>query len=169
MWVHYGDMGIGVTLIFNENFFEDKDLYQVQYIDTKNIDNAEEQPTQLVEKIQEIFDFLSTNQVLLETKNETFIEWINIIINYVSYFFKDKAYEYEQEIRMISFRDYESEDIKIDETREVPRLYIEHPQGINKENCVEVVVGPKVNFEEVSAYVKYIGIKSVTRSNIKYR
>lgn len=168
MWVHYGDSGNGVGLVFNEKFFENQDLYNVQYIDTENfdIDNVDEN---IREELKKIFNFLSEDS-FTKSENKQFLEYTNIIINDISYLFKDKAYEYESEARMVQFRDYESEDICINEDLEVPRLYIEYKKEIKaKDYCEEIIVGPKGNFEEVATYGKYIGVKQCTKSKIKYR
>ena len=168
MWVHYGDSGNGVGLVFNEKFFENQDLYNVQYIDTGNfdIDNVDEK---IKKELKQIFEFLSEDS-FAKSESRQFLEYTNIIINYISYLFKDKAYEYESEVRMVQFRDYESEDICINEDLEVPRLYIEYKKEIKaKDYCEEIIVGPKGNFEEVATYGKYIGVKQCTKSKIKYR
>ena len=39
MWVHYGDGGKGVGLVFNNSFFDEADLYKVQYVDVKKSTN----------------------------------------------------------------------------------------------------------------------------------
>lgn len=167
MWVHYGDGGKGVGLIFNEKFFENQELYKVQYIDTENfaVDTVDKN---ISEELKQIFDFLSQD-IFTKSEEHIFWEYTNIIINYISYFFKDKAYEYENEVRMVQFRDYESKDIILDENFEVPKLYIEYNKEIITENCEEIIVGPKGSFEEISAYGKYIGMKQCTKSKIQYR
>lgn len=166
MWVHYGDGGKGVGLVFNKSFFDEADLYKVQYIDVKNFDiNKLDQNVQ--DKITAIFDFLK------EIKNNTRTEfkvYVNIILNYVSYLFKDKAYEYENEVRILNYRDYDSQDIKTAVYESgIPRLFIEYDKCISDENCVEVIAGPKANYTEIAAYAKYVGISTVSKSEIKYR
>ncbi|OUQ55206.1 hypothetical protein B5E58_12655, partial [Tyzzerella sp. An114] len=141
----------------------------VQYIDTQSF-NIDKMDKDIKEKIENIFNYLSQN-IFVKNKNKYFLNYTNIILNYVSYFFKDKAYKYENEVRMIQFRDYESEDIRIDEENfEIPRLYIEYNKEIKaKEYCEEIIVGPKGNFEEIATYGKYVGVKECTKSKIKYR
>lgn len=110
--------------------------------------------------------------ILKKNNNEKFLEYINIIINYISYFFKDKAYDYENEVRMIQFRDYASKDIIINEASDIPKLCIEYNKEIKaKENCEEIIVGPKGSFEEIKTYADYVGIENekCTKSKIKYR
>ena len=168
MWVHYGDGAKGVGLVFNEKFFENQDLYYVQYIDVEkfNIDEVDEN---IREELKQIFDFLSQD-IFTKSKNYVFLEYTNIIINYVSYFFKDEAYGYENEIRMVQFRDYESEDIIINEASDIPKLCIEYNKEITTENCEEIIVGPKGSLEEIETYRKYIGVKQPsTKSKIQYR
>lgn len=168
MWVHYGDGCKGVGLVFNEKFFENEDLYKVQYIDIENF-NIYKIDKNIRNEFKQIFEFLSKNYSQ-KNNNEKFLEYINVIINYISYFFKDKAYDYENEVRMIQFRDYESEDVCINEDFEVPRLYIEYDKEIKaKEYCEEIIVGSKGNFEEIKTYAEYVGVKKCTKSKIKYR
>ena len=166
MWIHYGDGGKGVGLVFNKSFFDEADLYKVQYIDVKNFDiNKLDQ--NIWDKITPIFDFLKKNK---NNTRKEFKDYVNIILNYVSYLFKDKAYEYENEVRILNYRDYDSQDIKTDDAgRDIPRLFIEYDKCISNENCVEVIVGPKANYTEIAAYAKYVGIQKVSQSEIKYR
>ena len=168
MWVHYGDGGKGVGLVFNKNFFDEADLYKVQYIDVKNFD-INKLDRKVRKKIRIILNLLRKDEVKNNT-NKEFKDYVNIILNYVSYLFKDKAYEYENEVRILRYRDYGSEDIKTDgEGRDIPRLYIEYDECITDKNCVEVIAGPKAQYTEIAAYAKYVGIQKVSQSEIKYR
>ena len=168
MWIHYGDGGKGVGLVFNNSFFDKTDLYKVQYIDVKNFD-INKLNQNLQDKITAILNLLQEDGIRNNTRKE-FKDYVNIILNYVSYLFKDKAYEYENEVRILNYRDYDSEDIKTDDVgRDIPRLYIEYKQCITDKNCVEVIVGPKANYTEIAAYAKYVGIQKVRQSEIKYR
>lgn len=195
MWIHYADKGDGISFVLNGNFFEAYNLYEVQYIDFENFDIEDTKEelieklksmqskkkyneiTQLIEKLEKerkikknlkkISNILNNN-IFIKSKNETFIEFTNILINYVAYLFKDKAYEYENEVRIIEFRLPESTEIQLTDKDIVPKLYLEI-NGINKENCDKIIVGPKANYEEISTYVKYVGIKKVVRSKIKYK
>ena len=168
MWVHYGDGGKGVGLVFNNSFFDKTDLYEVQYVDVKNPD-IKKLNENVQEKITAILSLLQEDGIRNNTRKE-FKDYVNIILNYVSYLFKDKAYEYENEVRILNYRDYDSQDIKTDgEGRDIPRLYIEYKQCITDKNCVEVIVGPKANYTEIAAYAKYVGIQKVSQSEIKYR
>lgn len=168
MWVHYGDGGKGVGLVFNNSFFDEADLYKVQYIDVKNFDiNKLDENVQ--EKIIAILNLLQEDGIRNNTRKE-FKDYVNIILNYVSYLFKDKAYEYENEVRILNYRDYGSEDIKTAVYESgIPRLFIEYDKCISDENCVEVIVGPKAQYTEIAAYAKYVGIQKVSQSEIKYR
>ena len=168
MWIHYGDGGKGVGLVFHDSFFKGTDLYKVQYIDVKNFD-IRKLDRKVRKKIRIILNLLRKDEVKNNT-NKEFKDYVNIILNYVSYLFKDKAYEYENEVRILNYRDYDSEDIKTDDVgRDIPRLYIEYKQCITDKNCVEVIVGPKANYTEIAAYAKYVGIQKVSQSEIKYR
>lgn len=168
MWVHYGDGGNGVGLVFNNSFFDKTDLYKVQYIDVKNFD-INKLNQNLQDKITAILNLLQEDGIKNNTRKE-FKNYVNIILNYVSYLFKDKAYEYENEVRILSYRDYGSEDIKTAVYESgIPRLFIEYDKCISNENCVEVIVGPKAQYTEIAAYAKYVGIPTVSQSEIKYR
>lgn len=168
MWVHYGDGGKGVGLVFHNSFFDKTDLYKVQYIDIKNFDTAKLDQN-IRDKITPIFDFLKRDEIKNNTRKE-FKVYVNIILNYVSYLFKDKAYEYENEVRILSYKDYNSQDIKTAVYESgIPRLFIEYDEYITDKNCVEVIVGPKAQYTEIAAYAKYVGIQKVSQSEIKYR
>ena len=168
MWIHYGDGGKGVGLVFNKSFFDEADLYKVQYIDVKNFDiNKLDQ--NIWDKITAILNILKKDEIKNNTRTE-FKIYVNIILNYVSYLFKDKAYEYESEVRILNYKDYNSQDIKTAVYESgIPRLFIEYDKCISDENCVEVIAGPKANYTEIAAYAKYVGISKVSKSEIKYR
>lgn len=168
MWVHYGDGGKGVGLVFHNSFFDEADLYKVQYIDVKNFDiNKLDQ--NIRDKITAILNILKKDKIK-NTDNKEVKNYVNIILNYISYLFKDKAYEYENEVRILNYRNYGSEDIKTEVYESgIPRLYIEYKQCITDKNCVEVIVGPKAQYTEIVAYAKYVGIQKVSQSEIKYR
>lgn len=168
MWIHYGDGGKGVGLVFHNSFFDKTDLYKVQYIDVKDPDiNKLNQNVQ--EKITAILNLLEKDKIK-NTDNKEVKDYVNIILNYVSYLFKDKAYEYENEVRILNYKDYNSQDIKTAVYESgIPRLFIEYNKCISDENCVEVIAGPKANYTEIAAYAKYVGIPKVSQSKIKYR
>lgn len=168
MWVHYGDGGKGVGLVFHNSFFDKTDLYEVQYVDVKNPD-IEKLNKNIREKITAILNILKKDKIK-NTDNKEVKNYVNIILNYVSYLFKDKAYEYESEVRILNYRDYDSQDIKTAVYESgIPRLFIEYDKCISDENCVEVIAGPKANYTEIAAYAKYVGIPTVSKSEIKYR
>lgn len=166
MWIHYGDGGKGVGLVFHNSFFDEADLYKVQYMDVKNFD-INKLDKNIRDKITPIFDFLKKNK---NNTRKEFKDYVNIILNYISYLFKDKAYEYENEVRILKYRDYASKDIKTAVYESgIPRLFIEYDEYITDKNCVEVIAGPKAHYTEIAAYAKYVGIQKVSQSEIKYR
>ena len=168
MWVHYGDGGKGVGLVFNKSFFDEADLYKVQYVDVKNPD-INKLNKNVRDKITAILNLLKKDDIKNNDHKE-FKFYVNIILNYVSYLFKDKAYEYENEVRILNYKDYNSQDIKTEVYESgIPRLFIEYNKCISDENCVEVIAGPKANYTEIAAYAKYVGIRTVSKSEIKYR
>ncbi len=168
MWVHYGDGGKGVGLVFSNSFFDEADLYRVQYMDVKNPDITNLNQN-VQKKITAILNLLEKDKIK-NTDNKEVKNYVNIILNYVSYLFKDKAYEYENEVRILNYRDYNSQDIKTAVYESgIPKLYIDYKQCISNENCVEVIAGPKANYTEIAAYAKFVGISKVSKSEIKYR
>ena len=168
MWVHYGDGGKGAGLVFNSRFFDKTDLYSVIYIDVKNPD-IKKLNQNLQDKITAILNLLKKGDIKNNDHKE-FKFYVNIILNYVSYLFKDKAYEYENEVRILNYRDYASEDINtVVSESGIPRLFTEYDECISNENCIEVIAGPKASYTEIAAYAKYVGIQKVSQSEIKYR
>ena len=172
MWIHYGDRGNGICIVFREEFFKDTSLYKIQYLDPKNfkvnkIYKTDDKKTKAIKReLNEILKTLGKNKIK-NSKNTMFLEITNIILNYVSYLFKDKAYSYEEEVRIIKLRDYN--EAKIDKQYDVPKLYIDFERPITSDMIDEIIVGPKGDFEAISAYAKYVGIKKVSKSKIKYR
>lgn len=195
MWVHYGENGKGVSIILNENFFINEDLYEVQYIDIDNFNiykskkrtineikklkcySEEESLQELVKKLEKeeslkkylkkIIEILSKYPYDESKENKQFINLINNLLMYLSYVIKDKSYEYENEVRLIKFKTYE--EAIIDKNMDIPKLYIDFEKSITSKMIDEIIIGPKGDFEAISAYAKYVGIKKVTKSNIKYR
>lgn len=168
MWVHYGDGGNGVGLVFHSSFFDKTDLYKVQYMDVNNPD-IKKLNENVQEKIIAILNLLQEDGIRNNTRKE-FKDYVNIILNYVSYLFKDKAYEYENEVRILNYRDYAGSDIStVVSESGIPRLFIEYDECITDKNCVEVIVGPKAQYTEIAAFAKYVGIQKVSQSEIKYR
>ena len=168
MWVHYGDGGKGVGLVFHKSFFDGIDLYKVQYIDIKNFD-IRKLHKKVQEKIIAIFELLREDEIK-NNNHQEFKNYVNIILNYISYLFKDNAYAYENEVRILNYRDYNSSDIKtVLSENDIPKLFIDYDKCISNENCVEVIAGPKANYTEIAAYAKYVGISKVSKSEIKYR
>lgn len=168
MWIHYGDGGKGVGLVFNNRFFDKADLYKVQYIDVKKAD-IDELNQNVRDKITAILNLLKKDDIKNNDHKE-FKFYVNIILNYVSYLFKDKAYEYEGEVRILNYRDYSGSDIQTELSESgIPRLFIEYDECITDKNCVEVIAGPKARYTEIAAYAKYVGIPKVSQSKIKYR
>lgn len=168
MWIHYGDGGKGVGLVFHDSFFNKTDLYEVQYVDVKNPD-IKKLNRNVRDKITAILNLLKKDDIKNNDHKE-FKFYVNIILNYVSYLFKDKAYEYENEVRILNYRDYASEDINtVVSESGIPRLFIEYDECITDKNCVEVIAGPKAQYTEIAAFAKYVGISKVSQSEIKYR
>ncbi len=188
IWVHYGDSGKGIGFKFGSKFFYNKEIYMVQYLDeTFNINESKkdiienlksiekfDELNELIDRLEreerlkialkEIFDIIS-NTNFINNKNKNFNNIVSILLNYVSFLFKDTAYEYEKEVRVIKLQNYKN--IKIDESQDIPKLYIAFNE-ITKETCEGIIAGPKSNYEEIFAYCKYKGIKEINKSNIKY-
>ena len=162
MWIHYADGGNGVSIVFNEDFFKNTELYKVKYLDVNNISN-DDTFKEFKEEIENIYSILTK----FNSEKEIFLQLANVILNYASYLFKDKAYSYEEEVRIIKLRDYN--EAKIDKKYDVPKLYIDFETPITSDMIDEIIVGPKGDFEAISAYAKYVGIKKVSKSKIKYR
>lgn len=213
MWVHYGNKGDGVSLTFDKNFFDEDNLYEVQYIDDKfdinevtedllsieksiekcekdikKIDfkvSLENKPIELEEQLKNIIkpiiikdlkklikEYKLKNQLkkiynmlnekeFLENKDEKFNQYLNVLLNYASYLFKDKSYEYENELRIIKF---EMDNIKITDEN-TPRLYVDFKEV----KCKEILIGPKADYDKLSTYAQWVGIEKIEKSKIKYR
>ena len=191
MWVHYGEDCKGINIILDKLFFKNRELYKIQYIDVENFNIYEsnknlikelkllenvknEEIIRLIKKfekeeiikdnLKKILKVLQKNDIV-ENKNEVFKRLVNTLLTHISYLFKDSDYEYENEYRIINFEPYEN--VLLTDSI-IPRLCIEF-NNVTKENCYGVIVGPKGNFDDIYAYLKYVGIGNIIKSNINYK
>ena len=116
------------------------------------------------DNLKKILKVLEKNDIV-ENKNEVFKRLVNTLLTHISYLFKDSDYEYENEYRIINFEPYEN--VLLTDSI-IPRLCIEF-NNVTKENCYGVIVGPKGNFDDIYAYLKYVGIGNIIKSNINYK
>lgn len=165
-------------------FFDDtiseyeNSLYEVIYLDKFKKDENKEDNTadwyfmnlifkEIVKSIKEITDLYEENDL----ENNPDIRQIIIdILDQVRFLFKDKTYEYEKEIRIVSFETIDSNKVKFDKNRSdgIPHAYIELTESpIFK----EVILGPKVdNTCEISSYLSLASEEiKISKSNIAYK
>lgn len=185
MWTLYGDDSKGCCLVFDDYFFDEKNvlveakfgegkvvsrdsqdltLYRVKYIDFDKLDKEEEKDA-IIETIDEIaFKLNELEKIIL--KYESVREWINDLLDMIRFLFKDFDYNYENEVRVIIHA--EDAQIKLDDTLAVPRLFVEIQKKLGYK---EVILGSKIDKPvEIAPFLLHSGmVKKVTKSGIHYQ
>lgn len=191
MWVGYSQDATGCCLLYSIDDFDKEDLnsdaynmmlalgnedekkennkdsyclYNIKYIDEKQLNNKKEEA--IKSNLEEIAEILLKMNHLNDDKVKSIVK--NILAQ-VRYLFKDKDYSYEKEVRVVRFCTDE-ERIKYTDEKEgfvVPHAYID----LEKELKVrEVILGPKVDKAmEIANYLSFSGVESITKSNISYQ
>ncbi|MGL5646671.1 MAG: tetratricopeptide repeat protein [Clostridium sp.] len=197
MWRQYANDGDGCCLVFDSEFFKEENdeikdneikdnlnlnsfkpyfdgLYKVNYLgNRKKEDNTDIDGSEYIEKISNVL--LKIEKMLAgeeENINKIVKELISEIIDNIRFLFKDSAYSYEEEIRLIKFKNIENDkDVQVTGNAEgfvVPHLYVNFKKDIVLN---EVVLGPKVENEKgIANYIRYTGkVEKVTKSKIRYK
>lgn len=160
MWIQYADGARGCRIEFE--IPKKIDMYKINYnYSENNIPNIIEI---LINQINK-----ERKSLLLGVGDYSIISYISDRIHEVQYYYKDKYYEHEKEIRYIvnAFpEDAEQYDF-IREGEYFPRLYCETPYPFPIKS---VMLGPKCpNPEQVALYLKRMGVPEVLKSNIKFQ
>jgi len=144
-------------------------LYNVAYVDKDNniyvdgnlIDNL----SACFEKIPKYMDEINKIKIKNEEDKKNIEVIVNDILDQVKFLFKDKAYEHEQELRVIKFSDKPEVD---DNYGEVPKLYLKFDRDIEFERAV---LGPRIGEAKYIAQYLYHSekVKEVSYSDIEYR
>lgn len=183
MWKQYSGDATGAVFIYDSNFLkhilEDTKavkLYRVCYI--KPSKNKIEVKVSGYEQGNKELDCITKNinDLAAEMKDAKSAD-INLL-NVISYLFKDMAYAYEQEYRLILNQD-ENKDYKVfaceNGESPVPFLYTlikdESKKADFSIKYQKVILGPKcIDIDYIAPYIKYIDPKVVVeQSNISYR
>lgn len=180
MWTLYGDDSKGCCLVFDDYFFDEKNvlletkkredkapqsqdltLYKVEYLDIDNIDNSDP----IIRYLSEISNILDKLGNIL-AKYESVKLWIISLLDKIRFLFKDFDYSYENEVRVIIHA--EDEQIKIDDVPVVPRLYVELQRKLEYK---EIILGSKIDKPaEVVPFLSHSGmVDKVTKSGIQYQ
>ena len=150
-------------------------LYRIAYV--KHIkENLKLERTELFEKseIEELEKLLNSLKEKLDigskVTEENYQNAISECIEEIRYLFKSVDYKYENELRILRYAnlDPSNEEIKIDKTSGVGKLYVERKNSIQIE---EVIFGPKFpNPEYVTPLLKLLD-KDIKykKSTIKFR
>ena len=150
-------------------------LYRIAYV--KNIgEDIELEQTELFEEseIEELEKLLNSLKEKLDigskVTEENYQNAISECIEEIRYLFKSVDYKYENELRILRYAnlDPSNEEIKIDKTSGVGKLYVERKNSIQIE---EVIFGPKFpNPEYVTPLLKLLD-KDIKykKSTIKFR
>lgn len=185
MWTLYGDDSRGCCLVFDDYFFDEKNvlveakfgeekvvsrdsqdltLYRVKYIDFDKLDKEEEKDA-IIETIDVIAYKLNELEKII-LKYESVREWINDLLDMIRFLFKDFDYNYENEVRVIIHAD--DAQIKLDDTLAVPRLFVEIQKKLGYK---EIILGSKIDKPvEIAPFLLHSGmVKKVTKSGIHYQ
>ena len=141
---------------------------KIEYKDTyKKTSNKVGDFKDIYEKIME----LCKTSKLNEEQQNIVDEVIYDIVQYTSFLFKAKHFEYEEEVRIIKRIEDNDPEVEIKEYKLgeniPPRLYAEIDREIKPK---EVILGSRCNDKEAMAKFLYNkGIKKVTQSKLKYK
>lgn len=184
MWTLYGDDSKGCCLVFDDYFFDEKNvlveakiseekanrysqdltLYKVKYIDFEKLNKGEEKDA-IINAIDEIANNLNELEKVI-LKYESVRKWINDLLDMIRFLFKDYDYNYENEVRVIIHA--EDAQIKLDDTLVVPRLFVEIQKKLEYK---EIILGSKIDKPvEIAPFLLHSGmVKKVTKSGIHYQ
>lgn len=184
MWTLYGDDSKGCCLVFDDYFFDEKNvlveakmneakvsrnyqdltLYKVKYIDFDKLDKDEERDA-IIDAIGNIADDLNDLEKVI-LKYESVQRWINDLLDMIRFLFKDVDYNYENEVRVIIHA--EDAQIRLDYTQTVPRLFVEIQKKLEYK---EIILGSKTEKPvEIAPFLLHSGmVKKVTKSGIHYQ
>ena len=110
--------------------------YKVQY----GHDAAEKTAQKLTRRLKELQSILQGKSDEVKQKVKAVAEWILADLRYL---YKDEAYQWEEEYRIIRVAEFGGEKIKEDD-RTPPRFYLETPPFLFAESGGKVTVGPRV-------------------------
>ena len=150
-------------------------LYRIAYVKHKE-ERLKLEQTELFEKseIEELEKLLNSLKEKLDSgskvKKENYQDAISECIEEIRYLFKSVDYKYENELRILRYAnlDPSNDEIKIDKTSGVGKLYVERENPIQ---ISEVIFGPKFpNPEYVTPLLKLLD-KNINyrKSTIKFR
>ena len=111
-------------------------VYKVLY----GHDAAEETAPKLAQRLKELESILQGKSDEVKQKVKAVAEWILADLRYL---YKDEAYQWEEEYRIIRVAEFGGEKIKEDD-RTPPRFYLETPPFLFAESGGKVTVGPRV-------------------------
>lgn len=150
-------------------------LYRICYVNTSKGEPALEKTELFTQyEIEPIDKTVSDLKQLLKTleriSDDNFQEDIHRCLEEIRYLFKSSAYQYESELRILKYADLnpDSKLIKIDNTQDIAKLYVESDYPIKLDR---IVFGPKFkNPEYVTPLVKLLD-KNIEckKSEIKFR
>jgi len=147
-------------IAYVKNIGEDIELEQTELFEKPEIDRLEK----LLNSLKEKLDIGS------KVKEENYQNAIAECIEEIRYLFKSVDYKYENELRILRYAnlDPSNDEIKIDKTSGVGKLYVERKNSIQIE---EVIFGPKFpNPEYVTPLLKLLDKKiKYKKSTIKFR
>lgn len=152
MWVQYADGAKGCRIKFK--IPSDITMYQINYCENKD-------------ELPQIIKYLCDKYN--EETNEMSKKYIEDKLNEIQYYYKDKYYEHEKEVRYtlnVSPQNAFEYDF-IREGEYFPRLYCETPYTFT---ILSVTLGPKCpNPEQVALYLKRMGVPEILKSEIKFQ
>ena len=162
MWVQYGDGGKGCRIEFKLNSLNE--FHEVTYTPRNELP---EEIIRIVFEMQKLVsDYYKSNP-----KDTTYAVygWARSLLKKYGYYFKDKYYSQEKEIRSIITPKLEDIHMWKDprDGEIFPRSYVLLKEPLIVES---VMLGPKCpNPEQIAVALKNLGIKRILRSNIHFQ
>lgn len=160
MWSLYGDHGEGCRIEFK--VLNGTNFQKICYLDTGKRDKVKER----LKEVSEEYEHYTTDK----ENSRKLQEWISFLLSIYGYYYKDQAYSYEQEIRLIKW--CPATNIHCDEGKQPTEAfsklysYIDTPLAIRS-----IMLGPKCkNPKRVASILKYYyKIPEVKMSKIHFQ
>lgn len=162
MWVQYGDGGKGCRIEFALD--PDANFYRVTYVERNNLSPD---ICAIIKSMEEVVNTYYEQDI--DQGYTTVSDWAKLLLKKYGYFFKDKYYEQEKEIRSIVTALPQQVQLW-DKPRNgeiFPRSYVILKKPLR---ALSVTLGPKCpNPEQIAVALQNMGIKHIYRSKIHFQ
>lgn len=162
MWVQYGDGGRGCRIEFEVD--PSANFYKVSYIERNKLPKKIRKIISTMKRVVDDYYEENANQ-----KSTIVSDWAKLLLKKYGYFFKDKYYVQEKEIRSIVTALPHQVQLwdKLRNGEIFPRSYVTLEKPLQ---VLSVTLGPKCpNPEQIAVALQNMGIKHIYRSKIHFQ